>query len=125
LIWLREKDRGESGEESSTPSGETVANGFAVVQFLGVVLDAIVSNNTEKEDGYRTFMGINQVTDLQKYGDSFGPGTQIQYDGSGFGLGSSDTFTLGNDGAWRDGQGNELNQDSNGHYYVCFGGCTA
>jgi RHS repeat-associated protein len=107
---------GNKTKEGSADEGISGAASKAIIiaMLADVVADQITRtriNSMEATTGFHVGIdGQLAVTNLQKFGDTFGVGTMVKFEG--------DTFTLGADGLWTDANGNQLTQDSGGIFHI-------
>lgn len=87
---------------------------ITIAMIADLASDAITRARVNSLEGTTGFhldiSGQIIVTNLQNYGDTFGVGATVQFNG--------DNFTLHEDGTWKDPLGNELVQNQNGQFNV-------
>jgi RHS repeat-associated protein len=90
--------------------GEATNLAFALMQIVEIGTQAYSMSKINALEGTTGFHvqidGSLAVTNLQKFGDTFGAGAGVKLNG--------DTFKLNGSGQWVDRQGNTLTQDKNG-----------
>jgi hypothetical protein len=106
--------RGKEEKAAEEGLGDAASRAITIAMIADLASDAITRARVNSLEGTTGFhldiSGQMIVTNLQNYGDTFGTGATVQFNG--------DTFTLGKDGTWKDPFGNELTQNQNGHFAV-------
>jgi RHS repeat-associated protein len=87
---------------------------FAIMAIADLVTQAVETGRINKLEGTTGFHlaidGSMIVTNLQKFGDTFGVGTGVNLNGN--------IFRLNDSGQWVDSRGNTLTQDGDGNWKV-------
>ncbi len=117
-----ERQTAMSAARAARGSG-TVSRAITVAMIADMILNSIYVHKTEKDEAktgwhFDPVRDTNVITDVDKAAKSFAAGSEIT---SGSELTHDlDTYTLGNDGKWRDSQGNYLfNCEVDGKQGVC------
>lgn len=94
--------------------GEATNTAFAIMSILDLATQAVEMDRINKLEGTTGFHlaidGSMVVSNLQKFGDTFGVGASVNLNG--------DSFKLNNSGQWMDSRGNTLTQDKDGNWQI-------
>lgn len=106
---------GEAGEEGANGGSKLMEAGslfLMAMQAVDMVANATQMARINKLEGttgvHEDLAGTLHVTDLNKFGETFGVGAGVSVNG--------DVFRLQNDGTWTDAHGQQLYQDATGFH---------